>query len=361
MLNNIVDIDQGSLKTFMKFTVKTGGNLLVFGSSGIGKTEMAIQACAEEGYEYKYLNLSVKEAPDLSGLPMIDEVSRRTTYALPDDFPRAGEKEVILLVDEIDKARPELQNPMLELLQFRSIAGTKLAFKAVLATANLPDEGAHSQLLSHALTNRCKIFRVTHSYECWRDWAVKNTVSPLIVGFLSRNMNLLLAPAPKGDDTAYCHPSPRAWSYASKDLLTAKEASLEFQELLVASYVGKGAAAKFKTWLECDREIAGDIDSLIKDGTYPSAKVTERLDRLFVCAISATSAVADKARAGAPKKELKKVTENVFGWLKKLPDDVTMAAYKSSFDKDMIQKTSIVDIPIFNEIVERVLKSADGK
>ena len=85
--------------------------------------------------------------------------------------------------------------------------------------------------------------------------------------FLSRNTNFLLKKPPEGDETAYCHPSPRAWTLAASDLDgTGPESPIEFQELLVAGRVGTGAATKFKVWLEHYRHIAPMIDALIHDG-----------------------------------------------------------------------------------------------
>jgi MoxR-like ATPase len=174
MLTNVFEIDQSTYKNVLKFNIRSGGNLVVLGMAGTGKTEMAQDSITEEGFEYVYLNLSVLEAPDLIGLPIIT-ADKQVDYANPRFLPRMDitPKPMVLLVDEIDKAKPELQNPLLELFQFHSINGTKLNIQAIIATGNLPEEGAFSQPISHALTNRCKVFKLTHSFESWRDWAQK--------------------------------------------------------------------------------------------------------------------------------------------------------------------------------------------
>jgi len=375
MLTGIQEIDQETLMQMLRFYIKNGGNLMTFGPAGIGKTEMAMQACEAEEYEYIYLNLSVLEAPDLNGLPMIDEsgdvpVSR---YAPPAQFPVAGKstgKKKILLVDEADKAKPELQNPMLELFQFRSINGTKLDIHAVVATGNLPDENAFSQPMSHALMNRCGVYRVTHAYDPWQDWAVAASVNPLVVGFLSSNPEFLLQPPPEGDDTAYCHPSPRAWTLSARDIDAAPDADVNFQTLLVAARVGQPAAVKFRVWLEHYRFVEPMIRALVDEGKHPSLS-NSTLDRIFVCAISGVEAIVRECRKTPtdPKakeeqaKRVRKVTENVMNWIKDLPSEIQIGALKSTLTMKMIQENSLTTVKPFMDAYVKIRKvmKPDGK
>jgi hypothetical protein len=297
MLTGVQTIDQATVKTMYKFAIKTGKNVLVLGNAGCGKTELAIQAAEECGFEAIYLNLSVLEAPDLMGLPMIDQETKTTEYATPKCLPVAGtlKKKRVLVVDELDKGKPELQNPCLELFQFRSVNGRKLDIQAVIATGNLPDEGAFSQPISHALTNRCSVYKMESSFDPWQKWAVEANVNALVVGFLSKNPEFLLVPAPDGDDTAYSNASPRSWTLAAGDLDNAQDESVEFQTLLVAGRVGQTAAAKFSVWLTHYRHIAPMIDALVEHGKEPDvANMTT--DRLMVCCIGACNEVAKACR-----------------------------------------------------------------
>jgi len=378
MLSGIYEVDQALLKKLIRHNIRRGANLLTFGAAGTGKTEMAIQACKEEGFDYVYLNLSVLEAPDLIGLPVIDENTKTSDYALPKMLPASlseSEKEelrkaekpvpkpVVLLVDEADKAKPELQNPMLELFQFRTMNGRRLDIHAVVATGNLPDEGAFSQPMSHALTNRCSCFKVSTAFEPWQEWAAGAGINPLVVGFLSRNQNLLLQKPPEGDDTAYCHPSPRAWTLAARDLdASDKSESVEFQELLVAGRVGTGAATKFKVWLVYYREIEPIIDKLVKTGEHPQfEKDKATLDRIIVCAIAGVDAIMDVCRQ-SPKdgkneehqNRIAKVVENVMGWVKTLPSEVCVGAMKSTFTMQVIQQHKLCKYPSFMEAFVKV-------
>ena len=321
--------------------------------AGTGKTEMAQAACEAEGFEYIYLNLSVLEAPDLIGLPIITE-NKQVDYASPKFLPREDitAKPVVLIVDEIDKAKPELQNPLLELFQFHTINGTRLSVQAIIATGNLPEEGAFSQPISHALTNRCKLYKLTHSFEAWREWAQNASVNALVVGFLSKNQEYLSRPSIEGDPTAYCRPSPRSWSMAASDLdKTSNKDTVDFQTLLVSGRVGMGAAVKFRVWLDHYRHVEPLIEKLVEKGEQPSIN-DMTIDRQLVCAISAVNSVAQECKivtktpAERQKQEerVAKVAKNVFGWVKKLPSEFQIGAVKSTLNMKMIQDFKLTKI-----------------
>jgi hypothetical protein len=357
MLTGIQELDQEDYAKMLRFTIRAGGNLLVLGAAGTGKTEMGMQACEEMGYQYRYLNLSVLEAPDLMGLPVINEEAFTTKYALPEMLPPKveDEKPVILLVDEADKAKPELQNPCLELFQFRSINGRPLNIHAVIATGNLPDEGAFSQPMSHALTNRCSVFKLTHAFEPWREWAVGASINPLIVAFLDKNQEYLLQPPPEGDETAYCHPSPRAWTLAARDLNhTTAADGVDFQTALVSGRVGHGAAVKFRVWLEHYRHIEPLIDALAKDGTKPDT-ARMGIDRQLVCAIGGVgrimavckAAPKDAGKKKAHQEKVHKVCQNVMAWVKELPPEFAIGALKSTLNMKVIQDFQLTKVKPF--------------
>lgn len=368
MLTGVQELSQSELKTLMRFTIRQGSNLLTFGAAGCGKTAIAMQACHEEGFKFVYLNLSVLEAPDLMGLPIIDEKDRTTDYALPKVLPayRDGEKPVVLLVDEADKAKPELQNPCLEMFQFRSINGRKLNIQSVISTGNLPDEGAFSQPMSHALTNRCSVFKVRCEFVPWQEWAADAGVNPLVVGFLSKNTEYLLRPPAEGDETAYCHESPRAWTLAAKDLDgTAGDpitSDVDFQTLLIAGRVGQSAAVKFRVWLEHYRHIEPMIDALCKNGTQPNLKDTG-IDRQLVCALASVGRIASmcrdegpkaKSKADEHKKEIHKVTDYVMTWLRNLPSEFCIAAVKSTLSMKPIQDYELTKIKSFMDVYLKI-------
>lgn len=363
MLTGIHQLSQDSLKTMLRFAISTSGNLMVFGNAGTGKTEMAMQAATEMGKRFIYLNLSVLEAPDLIGLPRIDETDGTSTYATPKMLPLRSdeEKRAVLLVDEIDKAKPELQNPMLELFQFRSMNGRALNIDSVIATGNLPDEGAFSLPVSHALTNRCMVFKVSCAFDPWREWAAEDGINPLVIGFLAKNQEFLLQEPPEGDDTAYCHPSPRAWTLAARKLDAAMQEDVDFQTMIVSGYVGTSAAIKFRVWLEHYRHIEPMIDALIREGKKPNIE-NMGVDRIMVTALAGVNRIAQLCRESPVGTEDKrklddkilKVTKNVFGWLGDVPEEFAIGAVKSGLTMKAIHDHKLIRVNELTSVYMRI-------
>jgi hypothetical protein len=306
-----------------------------------------MQACNALKVKYVYLNLSVLEAPDLLGLPVVDKNTNKSKYALPEQFPIDGEEQV-LIVDEIDKAKPELQAPMLELFQFRSINGQKLAFKAVIATGNRPDEGAFSMLVNKALTNRCKVYQFLAEVIPWLDWGLQNSVSGIILGFLRRNPDLFLKPNDSGDSTAYCSPSPRAWTLASEELaiLTPQElADSRFVSMILSGYVGMEAASKLKIWMDYYQKIIPLMQELIDTGKFPQL---DSMDEQFVAGIFACNEIKFMSQSNDP--EFDEKANRVIKWLLQIPAEIKEVAFCSTFDLEIIKKHSLHKNKMFFEM-----------
>jgi hypothetical protein len=366
ILTGIFEIDTATYEQTLRFTANSGGNLLVFGQAGIGKTEIPSQIARELGLPWVYWNLSTQEAPDLVGLPTIREESvqnadtkartvRVVEYAAPPYMPvmEYTPDPVMILIDEIDKAKSELQNPLLEVLQQRTINGRPLNVKCIVCTGNLPDEGAFSKPVSHALTNRCQVFKLTTCFDAWQSWAVKKGVNSLVVGFLSRNQEYLSRAPVVGDPTAYVRCSPRSWTLAAQDLdFTDSSASVDFQTLLVAGRVGMEPAAQFRVWLDHYRFIEPMLDALVTKGEVPNlAEMT--IDRLLVLGLSACSAVASMGRKPVKNQAerdkqhtaVNTAAVNVFKMISRIPSEFQVHAIKSALSIELVSQYQLTKIP----------------
>lgn len=368
MLTDVLEIGSETYEDMVRITIANGTNMIALGMPGIGKTVIPMDICASLGEELRYFNLSVLEAPDYIGLPFIAD-DRCVDYASPRFMPTVdnsnGSKPVVVLLDEIDKAKDELQNPLLELLQFRTVNGRKLNIKAVIATGNLPDDHSFSRPLSHALTNRCMVYKIRHDFDTWQKWAVAHRINSLIVGFLFRNMDMLSSKPIEGDITAYCRPSPRAWSMAGQVLDTTANASINTQQNLIAGYVGNTAAVKFAVWLEHYRHIAPAVDALMKNGEQPN---TENMapDRALVFAIMACNELRKAIDVNKTAAEVKKNTAAVtkmavhlFTWLSAIPTDYAIAAVRSTLAVQSLFQYGLHKEAVVSSVYQTIRVSLD--
>ena len=380
MLTDILEVNQKTLAELYQFAIASSSNALVFGPAGVGKTLIAMEICNSLGIKYRYLNLSVLESPDLVGLPRTE--SGKTVYAPPEFLPEFDPNEevnepMVLLVDELDKAKDEVESPMLELFQFRSINGKQFNIQSVIATGNLPDEKAKSRLVSHALANRCLIYKVRCEFEPWRRWAVSANVNPLVVGFLDKHPEYLLIPNQSKDPTAYCKPSPRSWSRAARELdflqansewyesvamgAPGEDQVSKFAQTLVAGRVGMQASVKFKVWVDHYRKYEPMVEELIYNGKFPDKNLPS--EAIIIIAMSAMREFKNRLHTDKTPEELsnlKQMSANVFGWLLEphISPDYALAAGRSVFSEQVFKKYDLKNYPNVKELFHKKVRGA---
>lgn len=396
VLSGIMEIDTVTYMRIIRDSILGGRNVLVLAPAGSGKTEIASYVInktpypmelmkfgdgnsegrhGDSGFTFRdqYLNLSVCTPPELVGLPEVrDGVAM---YNLPPYMPANGRTEggrkVVMLVDELDKADTDLQNPMLEMFQFKSINGTKLDIQSVVATANMPDEGAFSKPISTALANRCQIFKLKVSANQWTDWAVSAGINPLIVGYINEHPGDLTKKYHKEDNTAYCQPSPRSWTMAARALDTVgtieNGADIDYAFLQVASYVGQNAATGFRDFLQYSHEVTPLMHEIIATG---KTKNKPNDGMILVLAIMTVSKLVTKLNENAEKlgpnakssdakdirAECNTMATNIFNWLAKgsVPMEIALSAMRSSITPQLFMATQMIQIPVVRELYGKI-------
>jgi len=193
--------------------------MLIYGSPGVGKSEMVQQACDfDNGDLFIDLRLNTLDSVDLRGMPVVqrdkDGVATRTEWIRPEFIPWEGRG--ILFLDEINTAPPSVQNPALQLVLDRRVGNHRLGDGwYIVAAGNKSDDRAHTHPLSSALRQRFAIYHYEPDKDTWVNWAVKNNVHPNVIGFISFKPDCLIQ-APIDDEGA--NPSPRSWYYVSQRL-----------------------------------------------------------------------------------------------------------------------------------------------
>ena len=443
MLTNVREINQKEFKSMAKFAIRNGGNIMVLGPSGGGKTIITKEAAAEEKCNMIYINLSVLERTDFQGFPVISDDRSLVSYATPDFLPFAdtdirdernaliafrdslSEKDkkngdvlsfighrleelqekqnaralvnaapyirkapksaldrikelatvaqnnlgtdepIVFLFDEVDKAATETTQTLLEVLQFGSVNGRKLNMKAAILTGNLPDEHAHTNQISHAISKRCLSFKMNLDFNMWREWAFKHDVYDHIIQFLSTDPKYLYQSAPDGDPTAYALPSPRTWTTAAQHLKAfdedsdfrrlGEESALKFKMDILAGHVGDAATSKFRTWYQYYRRFDPAINALVEHGTHPDISKL-KAEEILVMSIAACSRVYAELKPKNNKKRIETVTKNVYSWLGTLNPDMQMGAVRLSFggDWENCHKYNLPSIPEFVKVFKGI-------
>jgi len=274
-----------------------------------------------------------------------------------------------ILFDEVEKAPPEILQPLLEAVQMHSINGREMFVKTFLLTGNLPDEIVHSDPLSHALTNRCNVYELVPDFDVWQAWARPNGVKPLVLGFLGRPENReLFHKRPKNNEIfSYSYPTPRGWtewSYMDSEttadeefckLMSEKDLG-EFRKDLLAAKVGEEAAEKFDTWVEYYRELDPKVDEVFKGGYLDISEYPE--DKQLIMCINLSARYTEWARSlinGGHNiqdkvQEAQERAQHIFGWIRQAHMDFQVASVRSTCDLKLYEDLGLHELDVTEEL-----------
>ncbi len=161
----------------------------IWGSHGIGKTELVEDFAESHGFQMAYVApAQFEEMGDLLGMPQI--VSGKTHFAPPEWVPQQ-KGPGILLIDDVNRADDRILRGIMQLLQNYALASWKLpADWHIVLTAN-PDGGDYSVTpLDDAMITRMRHITMAFDVKEWAKWADKKGVDPRGIHFVLSLKNL---------------------------------------------------------------------------------------------------------------------------------------------------------------------------
>lgn len=220
-------------------------NIMLVGSHGIGKSRIITEYFTRLGEKVVTLFLGQMSDPgDLIGLLNKDPDSGRSVFMPPYWFP-ADDQPVVLFLDELNRARPEILQSIMDLALNRTLAGKALPEGSRIISA--VNEGDIYQLtdLDPALVSRFNIYHFEPSVSEWLGWATSENLDKRVVTFIQLHPEFLAGGLGEySDATLDKHPDRRAWERVSK-IVSGKETLNETDKKLIAGIVGVKAAVAF--------------------------------------------------------------------------------------------------------------------
>ena len=241
-----ISVNITELKQLLEAT-PASHNIMLVGNHGIGKSEILTEFFREKGMPVVALFLGQMSDPgDLIGLPCKDEKTGKTDFMPPYWFPTDGNP-IVLFLDELNRARPEILQTVMDLALNRKLAGKLLPEGSrIISAVNAGDQYQLTDL-DPALVSRFNIVNFKPTAEEWLLWARKSGLDPRVVGFIDENrMWLDKDPDQKeGADTGLDkNPDRRAWKRGS-DVVADKAELKEIDSKIISSIVGPKAASAF--------------------------------------------------------------------------------------------------------------------
>ena len=219
-------------------------NIMLTGKHGIGKSQILEKFFTSRGERVVILFLGQMSDPgDLIGLPRLDETTGKTLFMPPYWFP-TDNKPVVLFLDELNRARPEVLQTIMDLTLNRTLAGRKLPEGSRVISA--VNDGEEYQLtdLDPALVSRFNIYEFKPTAQEWLLWASRAGLDSRVIDFISENPEMLDGAAfTREDQGLEKSPDRRGWERVSKVLQTNEVSPL--LKTIIAGIVGMPAATKF--------------------------------------------------------------------------------------------------------------------
>jgi len=288
-------------------------NIMLVGKHGIGKSRILEDYFADKGAKVVTLFLGQMSDPgDLIGLPEKNEKTGKTDFMLPYWFPLDNEP-VVLFLDELNRARPEVLQTIMDLTLNRKLAGKTLPEGSRIISA--VNNGNEYQLtdLDPALVSRFNIYEFEPTIEDWIKWAEESGIDQRIISFISDNPEFL-----DGNDVDTDHnnlertPDRRSWERTSDIIKNFPEMG-EIQKPIVSGILGNRATSTFFRFV-MEHDVPSAQEILL--GNFQN--VTERLSKLNVPNLSQLNLALFRFMetiAGEIKPEEKKLlAENILNY-----------------------------------------------
>lgn len=221
-------------------------NIMLVGRHGIGKSEILTHYYNTRAMKVIPLFLGQMSDPgDLIGIPRSSD-NGRTEFIPPYWWPEAGQP-IVLFLDELNRARPELLQTVMDLVLNRTLAGKRLPEGSrIIAAINDGDEYQLSHL-DPALVSRFNVYEFRPTVQEWLQWAELNGVDERIIRFISLEGHWLdgIEGERAGIDTGLeKSPDRRAWKRLSDCILPMDDID-EADIDLMAGIIGPQAASRF--------------------------------------------------------------------------------------------------------------------
>ncbi len=237
-------------------------NVMLVGRHGIGKSEILADHYRSRGIDVVALFLGQMSDPgDLIGLPTEVESSGKAKIGRSDFLPPywwpTDDRPIVLFLDELNRARPEILQSVMELALNKTLAGKRLPEGSrIIAAVNEGDEYQITDL-DPALVSRFNVYHFSPTVDDWLRWATRHDLDQRVCDFLKAQPHHLDgigeqpdAPASFDRSSLSKTPDRRGWARVSNLIKSiesrASQTLTDGHFKLIAGIVGGSATTAFR-------------------------------------------------------------------------------------------------------------------
>lgn len=278
----------------IKLAMATNIPVLLKGSPGVGKSDIARQVANDRGGKLIEMSVTYLDAVDIHGLPTVDKNSmtaRWVPMGLLPKVDRDGE-EGTLFIDEITNADQSVKAALYSLILDRKVGEYEMpAGWRVIAAGNRVQDRAAATPMPSALSARFIQLTVEPTINDWVRWAIGSNMPAQLISFLQFRPELLN----NFDPMRTVNSVPRTWGMAGRIFRAGGDATndeaLESVSRLIQGSVASGDATEFmafcKMWKSlpnADQVLLDPENAMLPDESSArfaisgalAARVTER-------------------------------------------------------------------------------------
>lgn len=203
-------------------------SVLIRGPHGIGKSQIAKQVGTELDRPVIDLRLSQMTEGDFLGLPKIEDEVRdkdgniirhgMTQFRPPWWFVKAMTEPVVLLLDEINRAVPEVMQCAFQLVLDRAIQGKSIHPETIVIAAVNASNHYQINEMDPALLDRFLTVDMVPSIGPWKEWARDARLHSMIIDFCTQHTNHWWHDPRHGLEPDKVYPTPRSWEMLNRAL-----------------------------------------------------------------------------------------------------------------------------------------------
>jgi hypothetical protein len=293
--------------------------VFLWGSMGIGKSEV-VQGIADSlGYPLIDIRLAQCEPTDIRGIPFFNKEIGKMDWAPPVDLPdeefASQYPGVVLFLDEMNSAPTSVQAAAYQLTLNRRVGKYKLPDNVVvIAAGNRASDKGVTYAMPRPLANRFLHLEMRADFDSWQAWAVTNKIHKDVVSFLSFAPQHLADFDPKSTSQAFA--TPRTWTFVS-ELLEEDDVDSGTLFNLIAGAVGQGLATKFMAHRRLNGQLPNPRDILSgKVKTFDVREEQQKISAMYSLTVGMCYELSEyQASKDYKEKEMTEMAERFFFYM----------------------------------------------
>jgi len=260
--------------------------ILMRGPTGVGKSHIARQVAEVHGLPFIDVRGSTMSEGDVGGYPDLEGMKENgvMTFCMPSWFIRACNEPCVLMLDELNRSLPGVQQSFFQLVLDRELGNDKNGVPyrlhpetRVIAAVNHGSEYDVNEM-DPALLRRFWVSDIIPTSSDWIDWAKDNDIDPVLIDFIRQNPAHLRVDPSTVEPGTVC-PNPASWHRVNECLThmnmlpadMAGKPNPEGMYALALGLVGTEAAISFCAFVK-DYEIQISAEDVL-DGKLKKSDI----------------------------------------------------------------------------------------